>query len=463
MDKKGQIKSIILIFISLIIIGGMLQIMGTTSPDVNFDEEVNVVDLTLTTYWQGKNSSDGNWIDYNHLDLDKDGDIAFDDCKIVINCITNQSCIGCINNEDCGTCQICNAGYECENIIADNGNNCNDDCTYCSNGSCVDRNAYDWTECSQTCYSCTDIAGPADNCTTDNYTEGFLCEDPGKYCDMELCCEDLDNDNVCDPLNTSIKFPNAYDLFSVGESILFNSTVNGGYPPYAHSWESSIDGTLNNSQTFNRNNLSIGHHLITLTITDFVGAIDTKNIEIEIVSCVTVVDNGNPENKLDIVFLGDDYSAAEIGNFTLDINTHYQKLLSYEPFTSNSNKINIYRVDSTIDLECYYNCYGTPRLICCNNSKAQKLASVCPHDEIIIIVNNNTYGGSGGAIAVAYRGDGRVTTHEFGHSFGGLPDHYFVDPPCSTYKCMMCSLNYPFATAPCNCRGELETKLSVYT
>lgn len=105
-------------------------------------------------------------------------------------CDGNGNCVECLNDSDCGTCQNCNASNECENITANNGNNCIDDCTYCSTGSCIDRNAHDWTECNQSCYACTNITGPADNCIADNYTEGFSCQDPGKYCDAGFCCID---------------------------------------------------------------------------------------------------------------------------------------------------------------------------------------------------------------------------------------------------------------------------------
>ena len=103
--------------------------------------------------------------------------------------------------------------------------------------------------------------------------------------------------------------------------------------------------------------------------------------------------------------------------------------------TNNLNNINIHWVNESKNLGCYYNCMGIARLICCNSTAVMNLASQCPADEIIVILNSNTYGGSGmraagglSTYAGAYSGidqnygaswsGDRVLVHEFGHSFG---------------------------------------------
>ncbi len=53
------------------------------SPDVNGDGKVNVIDLAIVIYNQGHKSTDGNWNNYDHLDLDSDNAVDFDDVKIV--------------------------------------------------------------------------------------------------------------------------------------------------------------------------------------------------------------------------------------------------------------------------------------------------------------------------------------------------------------------------------------------
>jgi hypothetical protein len=140
--------------------------------------------------------------------------------------------------------------------------------------------------------------------------------------------------------------------------------------------------------------------------------------------CKTVKYSGDPEDKLDILYIGDDYSSSEQSKFKYDVQRFMNNLLSYEPFKSQSDKINVYRIDGVDDLGCNYNCGGTARRICCDSTKIAQLASQCPYDQIAIIVNNEQYGGSGGTYAISYRGNPMTGLHEFGHSFGRLRDEY---------------------------------------
>jgi len=140
--------------------------------------------------------------------------------------------------------------------------------------------------------------------------------------------------------------------------------------------------------------------------------------------CVTMQDSGDPSTKLDILFIGDDYTESSLGVFRSDATNFMNGLLSYEPFRSQRNKINVHRVDSTQDLGCEYNCHGIDRAICCDNLKVAQAATQCPHDYTLVIVNNNNYGGGAGLYAVSYRGDYRVIVHEFGHIIGELMDEY---------------------------------------
>ncbi|MEA2036919.1 MAG: M64 family metallopeptidase, partial [Nanoarchaeota archaeon] len=141
--------------------------------------------------------------------------------------------------------------------------------------------------------------------------------------------------------------------------------------------------------------------------------------------CIEMQYNGNPADKLDILFIGDDYSEYELSMFRGDANSFMNGLLSYEPFKSQRNKINVYRIDNTQDLGCNYNCQGIGRAICCDNAKVAQASVHCPKDYTIVIVNSNDYGGAAsGGLAVSYRGDYKVAVHEFGHSFAGLMDEY---------------------------------------
>jgi len=150
----------------------------------------------------------------------------------------------------------------------------------------------------------------------------------------------------------------------------------------------------------------------------------TTTTTINPTACSSIKFSGDSSKKLDIVFVGDKYQ--DLATFDNDTEIHANTLFSIEPFTSNTSRINIWRVDTLSDLGCYYNCGGIDRLICCDSSKVAAAASQCPNDEIIVLVNNGTYGGSGGSFAVASRLYPAVTVHEFGHSFGGLYDEYLA-------------------------------------
>lgn len=153
-------------------------------------------------------------------------------------------------------------------------------------------------------------------------------------------------------------------------------------------------------------------------------------------ACVQVVNNGNTAQKLDIVYLSEQYSGANLTAFRSDVNKFKNKLLSYEPFKAQSGKINIWLVENTDSLGCKYE----DRLITCNTAAVLAKASICNYDVIGVIVNSATYGGGGGEdffssyngqfSSSIYYGE-NVAVHEFGHTFGKLKDEYSYDvaPP----------------------------------
>lgn len=59
---------------------------GGKSPDVNGDGYVNIKDLALDVFWQGKNNiTDADWDFFDYLDLNRDGKTDFDDVNFIIN------------------------------------------------------------------------------------------------------------------------------------------------------------------------------------------------------------------------------------------------------------------------------------------------------------------------------------------------------------------------------------------
>jgi hypothetical protein len=168
----------------------------------------------------------------------------------------------------------------------------------------------------------------------------------------------------------------------------------------------------------------------------------------------TIVDNGDPANRVDIVLLGDGYTAAEMSKYQSDIQQFVQLMFEQEPLKEYQRFFNVHRIDvasaesgsdhpengtsRNTAFDSTYNCAGIQRLICANTFKAANVAaaSLAPAqiDLIILIVNDPVYGGSGGAIAIASTNAAAVelVLHESGHTFGLLADEYTDSPPtCS--------------------------------
>jgi hypothetical protein len=165
----------------------------------------------------------------------------------------------------------------------------------------------------------------------------------------------------------------------------------------------------------------------------------------------TIINNGDPANRVDIAILGDGYTAAEMQKYRNDVQSLMTRFFDSEPFREYRNFFNVHRIDvisseSGADhpersffvntaLDAAYNCQGSQRLICINFSKANTILgnSVAPsqRDIAFVIVNDPEYGGSGGSIAVTstHLEVLELILHELGHSFGLLADEYGGPPP----------------------------------
>ncbi|MBS3147667.1 hypothetical protein J4219_02170 [Candidatus Woesearchaeota archaeon] len=150
--------------------------------------------------------------------------------------------------------------------------------------------------------------------------------------------------------------------------------------------------------------------------------------------CKRVLRSGDPAQKWDVVVVPDKYTAADKAKFETDVNTVYGTFINMEPFKSEKARINFYRIEKfSENLNCRYTkAPGDPdgqnlwRLLVCDTAKATSLASKCPYNNVLVLVNSaSQYGGSGGSIAVSYNGGlaTGVFVHELGHMMG-LDDEY---------------------------------------
>jgi len=158
--------------------------------------------------------------------------------------------------------------------------------------------------------------------------------------------------------------------------------------------------------------------------------------------------SGDSHTKVDVVILGDGYSAKEKNKFEKDLKHFTSVFLNQEPYKSNKDKFNIYGVfkaseDSGINepgasiyknniLGTTFYSLGSERYVLTENNKAvHDLAAQVPYDAIYIMCNSARYGGGGiYNFYCTFVSDNQfsdyIFLHEFGHSFGGLADEYYT-------------------------------------
>ena len=182
----------------------------------------------------------------------------------------------------------------------------------------------------------------------------------------------------------------------------------------------------------------------------------------------TIIDNGDPNNRVDLVIIGDGYDVNDIndGIYKNHVNSIIHRLFLIDGFFSQSpldeyvsffnvHRVDVISTDSGVDHDpCYpiwrdtdvnmgfYTMYQKkrlPRLLTIGDTEAaEAAANQAPDKDIIMALANSTkYGGSGGIyVCLSGGNESRVETalHEFGHSFAKLGDEYFDEPNSEVYS-----------------------------
>lgn len=158
--------------------------------------------------------------------------------------------------------------------------------------------------------------------------------------------------------------------------------------------------------------------------------------------------NGDPATKVDLLVLGDGYTAAEMEKFHRDAKRLVDKLFATEPFKSRKKDFNVWAVDTpaaasgvhqprTRDdrrspVGAEYNAFDSERYVLdFDNKRLRDIASSAPYDFLEILVNEKQYGGGGiynfqATCSVDTGFAEYVFVHEFGHHFAGLADEYYT-------------------------------------
>ncbi len=173
---------------------------------------------------------------------------------------------------------------------------------------------------------------------------------------------------------------------------------------------------------------------------------------------------GNAANRVDLLVMGDGYTSAQQSKFSSDAAGVLSSFFDITPHSEYSNYYNLHTlftasqqsgadhppyqagcwgssccgdtamlsdplagtwVNTAFDAAfCAYNIH---RLLMVSSSKVYAAAAAVPDwDEILVIVNDTTYGGSGGVLTTIsmHSSAPQIAIHEYGHAFAGLADEY---------------------------------------
>jgi hypothetical protein len=158
--------------------------------------------------------------------------------------------------------------------------------------------------------------------------------------------------------------------------------------------------------------------------------------------------NGPPADKVDLLVIGEGYTAAEMPKFHRDVKRLLPALFAEEPFKSRRSDFNVRALDlpSAVSgvnrpnagvfrrtpLSAEYNIFDSERYVLTLDNRALRdAASAAPYEFIEILVNDRTYGGGGifndqATASVDSAFSPYVFVHEFGHHFAALADEYYT-------------------------------------
>ena len=171
----------------------------------------------------------------------------------------------------------------------------------------------------------------------------------------------------------------------------------------------------------------------------------------------TIRMNGNTDRLINIVILGDGYTQNQLSQFANDARNATNAFFNEPPFSHYQNYFNVFaiKVPSNVSgaandpsqlIDNYFgstfNYAGIERLLVPTRTSniMNVLANNFPeYDQVIMVVNDAKYGGSGGWIAT-FSTDAssiEIFLHELAHSFADLADEYWAGPQYAAEKTNM--------------------------
>jgi hypothetical protein len=207
--------------------------------------------------------------------------------------------------------------------------------------------------------------------------------------------------------------------------------------------------------------------------------------------------SGSPANRLDVLVVGEGYTASGQAKFLADVDALLTAFFAASPYAEYRELMNIsalylpsreegadhpaYRADCPagdptccadtdalgdplagrfVDtaFDARFCTFGIQRLLTVDDGKVLAAAAAAPDwDIVLVLVDDATYGGSGGQLAVVstHATAAQIAQHELGHSFAWLADEY--DSPYPGYP--GCSDVVGQATCEANVTDQLDRAL----
>ena len=163
-----------------------------------------------------------------------------------------------------------------------------------------------------------------------------------------------------------------------------------------------------------------------------------------------VQESGPPSSKVDLLLIGDGYTAAERDKWHRDAARLAEALFAVPPFRERRRDFNVWAIDVASDesgvsrpsdgvfrrsaVRATYDAFGSERYVLAfDDSRLREVAAAAPYDFIEVVVNDRKYGGGGihnlyATVSADNEFTPYVFVHEFGHHFAALGDEYYTSP-----------------------------------
>ena len=153
---------------------------------------------------------------------------------------------------------------------------------------------------------------------------------------------------------------------------------------------------------------------------------------------IKIQETGPRDKRVNMVIVGDGYTALDKAKFQSHLKMIADAVLKAPPLAAYANYFNVYALfvpsnqagaddpSRGVVRDTYFGANYSGRLLTINNRTAMTLIDkVVPEADMhFAVVNDETYGGSGGQVAVANYADPEIIAHEAQHTFSALGDEY---------------------------------------